>query len=200
MSTELNPELLEASIGAESLSGALSAGALIVNDYRIATEPIDGGHRITVTRGSDVQTLDLMDGAQGEPGKDAPQDAVCYTAQSLGADQQEQARKNIAAAGAEDLSALNDTVSKFPVIKSGVISILFPTGSKSVSQDIVFDEKMADTNYAVVLNADGGNGNYRFFTQYANKLQSGFRIYLISDNNTALSADRTVEVSWLAIR
>ena len=191
MSTEFNLEPLEASIG---------AGALIVNDYRITTEPIDGGHRITVTRGSDVRTLDLMDGAQGEPGKDAPQDAVRYTSQSLDTDQQAQARKNIAAAGTEDLNALNDTVSKFPVIKSGVVSILFPTGSKSVSQDIVFDEKMADRNYAVVLNADGGNGNYRFFTQYTNKLQSGFRAYLISDNNTALSADRTVEVSWLAIR
>lgn len=191
MSIDLNLEPLEATLG---------TGALIVNDYRITTEPIDGGHRVTVTRGSDVRTLDLMDGAQGEPGKDAPQDAVCYTAQSLDPDQQAQARKNIAAAGVEDLSALNDTVSKFPVIKSGVVSILFPTGSKSVSQDIVFDEKMADTNYAVVLNADGGNGNYRFFTQYTNKLQSGFRIYLISDNNTALSADRTVEVSWLAIR
>ena len=191
MSIDLNLEPLEATLG---------AGALIVNDYRITTEPIDGGHRITVTRGSDVRTLDLMDGAQGEPGKDAPQDAVRYTAQSLGTDQQAQARKNIAAAGAEDFIALNDAVSKFPVIKSGVISILFPTGSKSVSQDIVFDEKMADTNYAVVLNANGGNGNYRFFTQYTNKLQSGFRAYLISDNNTALSADRTVEVSWLAIR
>lgn len=191
MSIDLNLEPLEATLG---------TGALIVNDYRITTEPIDGGHRVTVTRGSDVRTLDLMDGAQGEPGKDAPQDAVRYTAQSLGTDQQAQARKNIAAAGAEDLNALNDNVSKFPVIKSGVVSILFPTGSKSVSQDIVFDEKMADTNYAVVLNADGGNGNYRFFTQYTNKLQSGFRAYLISDNNTALSADRTVEVSWLAIR
>lgn len=184
----------------EPLGATLGTGALIVNDYRITTEPIDGGHRVTVTRGSDVRTLDLMDGAQGEPGKDAPQDAVCYTAQSLDPDQQAQARKNIAAAGAEDLNALNDNVSKFPVIKSGVVSILFPTGSKSVSQDIVFDKKMADTNYAVVLNADGGNGNYRFFTQYTNKLQSGFRAYLISDNNTALSADRTVEVSWLAIR
>lgn len=200
MSTELNPELLEASIGAESLSGALSAGALIVNDYMLSVSEIDGGHRLTITQGSDVRTLDLMDGAQGEPGKDAPQDAVRYTAQSLGTDQQAQARKNIAAAGTEDFIALYDTVSKFPVIKSGVISILFPTGSKSVSRDIVFDEKMADTSYAIVLNADGGNGNYRFFTQYTNKLQSGFRVYLISDNNTALSADRTVEVSWLAIR
>ncbi|MDO5323444.1 MAG: hypothetical protein Q4G06_05445 [Clostridia bacterium] len=200
MSENLNRGGIRAVLGAASLSGALSTGSVIVNDYTITMQGIDGGHRLTITRGSDVQTMDLMDGAQGEPGKDAPQDVVCYTAQSLDPDQQAQARKNIAAAGVEDLSALNDTVSKFPVIKSGVISILFPTGSKSVSQDIVFDEKMVDTNYAIVLNADGGNGNYRFFTQYTNKLQSGFRAYLISDNNTALSADRTVEVSWLAIR
>lgn len=272
---------LQGTLGAASLSGALSAGSVVVNDYMLSMSEIDGGHRLTITRGSEVQTLDIMDGVgiagiektesignvdvytitmtdgssytftvtngsgegvapgtdgghytpsvsdagdlswaasksgmpavdtvnikgpqgpQGEPGQDAPQDVVCYTAQSLDPDQQAQARKNIAAAGAEDLNALNDNVSKFPVIKSGVVSILFPTGSKSVSQDIVFDEKMVDTNYAIVLNADGGNGNYRFFTQYTNKLQSGFRAYLISDNNTALSADRTVEVSWLAIR
>lgn len=63
MSIDLNLEPLEATIG---------AGALIVNDYRITTEPIDGGHRITVTRGSEVQTMDLLDGAQGAPGETGP--------------------------------------------------------------------------------------------------------------------------------
>lgn len=61
------------------MSGELGAGALIVNDYRIVTEPIDGGHRLTVTRGSEVQTIDVKDGAPGapgEPGKDAPQESV----------------------------------------------------------------------------------------------------------------------------
>ena len=65
MSIDLNLEPLEATLG---------AGALIVNDYRITTEAIDGGHRLTVKRGSEVQTIDLLDGAtgpigpQGEPG------------------------------------------------------------------------------------------------------------------------------------
>lgn len=53
MSIDLNLEPLEATLG---------AGALIVNDYRITTEPIDGGHRITVTRGSETQTMDVLDG------------------------------------------------------------------------------------------------------------------------------------------
>ena len=118
------------------MSGELGAGALIVNDYRITTEPIDGGHRLTVTRGSDVQTMDLMDGAQGapgetgpagprgeqgpagpqgeqgpagpqgEPGQDAPQEAVLYTAQSLTGEQQKQARENIAAAGVARVEAV----------------------------------------------------------------------------------------------
>lgn len=64
MSIDLNLEPLEATIG---------AGALIVNDYRITTEPIEGGHRLTVTRGSEVQTMDLLDGAPGEPGPQGPQ-------------------------------------------------------------------------------------------------------------------------------
>ena len=37
---------------ANTLSGQIGAGALIVNDYRITTEPIEGGHRLTITRGS----------------------------------------------------------------------------------------------------------------------------------------------------
>ena len=53
MSIDLNLEPLEATLG---------AGALIVNDYRITTEPIEGGHRLTITRGSEVQTLDLLNG------------------------------------------------------------------------------------------------------------------------------------------
>lgn len=63
MSIDLNLEPLEATLG---------AGALIVNDYRITTEPIDGGHRLMVTRGSEVQTMDLLDGAQGAPGEPGP--------------------------------------------------------------------------------------------------------------------------------
>ena len=64
MSIDLNLEPLEATLG---------AGALIVNDYRITTEPIEGGHRLTVTRGSEVQTMDLLDGAPGEAGPQGPQ-------------------------------------------------------------------------------------------------------------------------------
>ena len=63
MSIDLNLEPLEATLG---------AGALIVNDYRITTEPIDGGHRLTITRGSEVQTMDVLDGAQGAPGETGP--------------------------------------------------------------------------------------------------------------------------------
>lgn len=61
------------------MTGELGAGALVVNDYRITTEPIDGGHRLTVKRGSEVQTMDLLDGVpgaagpQGEPGPVGPQ-------------------------------------------------------------------------------------------------------------------------------
>ena len=53
MSIDLNLEPLEATLG---------AGALIVNDYRITTEPIEGGHRLNITRGSEVQTMDVLDG------------------------------------------------------------------------------------------------------------------------------------------
>lgn len=45
-----------------SLFAILSTGSVIVNDYLIKTDPIDGGHRLTITRGSEVQTMDIMDG------------------------------------------------------------------------------------------------------------------------------------------
>lgn len=53
---------LRGTLGAASLSGALSTGSIIVNDYTITTQDIDGGHRLTITRGSDTQTMDIMDG------------------------------------------------------------------------------------------------------------------------------------------
>ena len=68
---EINAAQLSGTLGAASLSGALSAGSVVVNDYTIAITPIDGGHRLTITRGSDVQTLDIMDGVGGG-GADVP--------------------------------------------------------------------------------------------------------------------------------
>lgn len=47
---------------AQALSGDIGAGSVVVNDYQIQADAIDGGHRLTITRGSEVQTIDLMDG------------------------------------------------------------------------------------------------------------------------------------------
>lgn len=40
----------------------LSVGSATLGEYNLRTEPIDGGYRLTITRGSDVQTLDIVDG------------------------------------------------------------------------------------------------------------------------------------------
>ena len=47
---------------AQALSGDIGAGSVVVNDYRIQADAIDGGHRLTITRGSEVQTIDVTDG------------------------------------------------------------------------------------------------------------------------------------------
>lgn len=65
MSENLNRGGIHAVLGAASLSGALSTGSVIVNDYTITMQGIDGGHRLTITRGSEVQTMDIMDGVDG---------------------------------------------------------------------------------------------------------------------------------------
>lgn len=45
-----------------SLTGTVSAGAVILNDWAITMEEIPGGHRLTARRGSEVQSMDIMDG------------------------------------------------------------------------------------------------------------------------------------------
>lgn len=65
MSENLNRGGIHAVLGAASLSGALSTGSVIVNDYTITMQGIDGGHRLTITRGSEVQTMDVLDGVDG---------------------------------------------------------------------------------------------------------------------------------------
>lgn len=62
---KINAAQLSGTLGAACLSGALSTGSAIVNDYTITMQGIDGGHRLTITRGSEVQTMDIMDGVDG---------------------------------------------------------------------------------------------------------------------------------------
>ena len=59
---KINAAQLSGTLGAACLSGALSTGSVIVNDYTITMQGIDGGHRLTITRGSEVQTMDIVDG------------------------------------------------------------------------------------------------------------------------------------------
>ena len=47
------------------LSARVNAGSLILNDYLLEVSDIPGGHRLTITRGSEVQTMDVMDGEGG---------------------------------------------------------------------------------------------------------------------------------------
>lgn len=49
--------------GSSSMSLGLSSGSIIVNDYTITLSEIEGGHRLTVKRGGQEQTMDLLDGA-----------------------------------------------------------------------------------------------------------------------------------------
>lgn len=60
--------------------------------------------------GLPVLKLGIPKGDRGEPGKDAPQESVLYTAQSLSGEQQAQARENIAAAGVARVEAVETTL------------------------------------------------------------------------------------------
>lgn len=46
----------------QTLSGDIGAGSIVLNDYALDITPIDRGYRLTVKRGSETQTLDILDG------------------------------------------------------------------------------------------------------------------------------------------
>lgn len=43
-----------------NLNGSLNAGSMILNDYTLTVTEIPGGSRLTITRGSEVQTMDFI--------------------------------------------------------------------------------------------------------------------------------------------
>lgn len=47
-------------LSAETLRGLISAGNIVVNDYLIALTDIPGGFKITVTRGSEIQEMEIV--------------------------------------------------------------------------------------------------------------------------------------------
>lgn len=65
-------------VNAAEVNGRIGAGSLILNDYKLKISDIEGGHRLSVERGADVQTMDVMDGAGGTGG-----DCGCAEADSL---------------------------------------------------------------------------------------------------------------------
>lgn len=50
---------------AATVTGTVTSGAMIVNDWAITMEAIAGGHRLTARRGTEVQSMDIMDGSGG---------------------------------------------------------------------------------------------------------------------------------------
>lgn len=56
----IGPGVLTAKIDSKTLMGSIGAGSVIVNDYVIRLNDIPGGVNITVTRGSEVQSMDVI--------------------------------------------------------------------------------------------------------------------------------------------
>ena len=96
---------MNAVLNAASINGKIGAGSISLSDYLLEVTPIENGHRLTVTRGSEVQTMDVLDGAA---------ESVLYTQQALTSEQQTQARENISAAGKEELNMLLEVVPYAP--------------------------------------------------------------------------------------
>lgn len=46
----------------EQISGIVTAGPIVLNDYVLTVVRIIGGHQLVIRRGTEIQTLDIMDG------------------------------------------------------------------------------------------------------------------------------------------
>lgn len=44
------------------IMGTVTAGPIILNDYVLTVVKIAGGHQLVIRRGTEIQTLDIMDG------------------------------------------------------------------------------------------------------------------------------------------
>ena len=47
------------------LSGQLTEAPIVAGDYTITLQDIEGGHRLSVTKGGQTQSVDIMDGQGG---------------------------------------------------------------------------------------------------------------------------------------
>lgn len=69
MSVELNAASLKAVLSAsEVVQAMLAQGPVILTDWLITTQAIEGGYRVTFRRGSEEQVMDILDGAVGPEG------------------------------------------------------------------------------------------------------------------------------------
>lgn len=69
MSIERTVTSIEAVLSSEKvLEAVLSQGAMIINDWVITTEEIDGGYCLIARRGSDEQRMLVYNGATGPQG------------------------------------------------------------------------------------------------------------------------------------
>ena len=73
MSNGINAVVPAANLTANLSTGArmsaqLTPGGIIMNDYRLTVSDIDGGKRLTVKRGAEVQEMDILNGAPGVSG------------------------------------------------------------------------------------------------------------------------------------
>ena len=91
-------------------------------------------------------------GEKGDPGKDAPQEVVLYTAQTLDDAQKAQARENIGAADAATVNQLNEKANKSIVSDAWQSGKTYAVGTYCIYNDNLFKA-------AVQTSAKPGNGS-----------------------------------------
>ncbi len=98
------------------------------------------------------------------------------------------------------LALVRRVFSPLQAMRCGLATVTFTANdTRTATADVAFPAPFRDTNYTIVLTPKSGDGRYRVFIGYENKLRSGFRIFAIADNNEAFPVDRTLEISWLCV-
>lgn len=109
------------------------------------------GTKLKVASASGVSEADL----KGEPGKDAPQESILYTSQTLTKDQQEQARTNIDAASKDEVDRLNEEIVGQDVVRYGAAQALTEEQKAQARMNIGAAPLVVLTDEEMLMSEDG---------------------------------------------
>lgn len=173
---------------ANIIGGSIGAGKAILNDYTLGVEDIDGGHRLTITRGSEVQTMDIMDGKDGKDGAPGAVQTVNGEAPDESGNVQVSGLPEGAGANMQLVTDANGTAKweEKPFYDGRLVSVPFPEAPGlawyKVSDDVPTGDHSFGANVCTVINGLKTNSNIAISTDDVYAISEAIVIVTLKDN------------------